>query len=138
MAAREYTVRIPARLLKDRTLSPDARYLRVQLTAYADARSGKTYVSGKRLQEDLRWGRRKREKAQAELCAAGWLRKLWKRGQHARFGKLVYVVCTPFPATAQFQRSGESEQLISSHSQSQVRSEVTILTTKRRENLPLE
>jgi hypothetical protein len=133
----DYIVPIPARLAKDSSLTSDARMLRVLIGAYADGRTGGTYVTGKILQENLGWGRRRREKAQAELCKAGWLRLGWKRGAHAVYARRLYFVCDPASTVAQFERCGEKEQLISYHSQSQVRSSnTTFLTTtnKKRPN----
>jgi len=141
VAKKDFIVPVPARLLKDRSLSPDARQLRVQIGAYADGGTGRTYVTGETLQADLRWGRRRREKAQAELCRAGWLRLEWKRGSRAKFARRIYVACDPLATIAQFQRSGEPEQLISYHSQRQVRSLINHkpdLTKKASETLLLE
>ena len=110
---RGFVVHIPVRLLRDRALSPEARFLYVQLKAYADGASGRTYVRGETLEKDLRWGRRKRERAQGELCKTGWLRLERKSAARGRFGRRIYVVCDPLSTIAHSEHSGEIEQLIS-------------------------
>jgi len=128
-------VHIPARLLRDRSISADARILRSLIAAYADAKTGRTYVKGETLQLDLGWGRRRREKAQAELRRAGWLRLEWKRGAHRVFARRVYVICDPLSTVAQFERSGEPAQLISYHSQSQVKSSIPTNLTEAKNKI---
>jgi hypothetical protein len=130
MPAKDFIVHIPARFLKDSSISDDARILRVVLAAYADGKTGRTYVTGKTLQENLRWGRRKRERAQRELERTGWLRLEWKRGAQSIFARRIYVICDPHSTVAQFERSGETAQLISYHSQSKVKSSNTTNLTE--------
>lgn len=134
-------MRIPARFLKDSHLSSDARILRSVIAAYADGKTGRTYVTGKKLQETLGWGRHRREKAQGELYRNGWLRLNWKRGERAKFARRIYVLSDPSLTAAQFGRSGETEQLISYHSQSQVKSSIPTSLTEskaRPEQFPEE
>jgi hypothetical protein len=121
---RDFEVRIPARFLKDPRISADAKALRVLIGAYADGRTGVTFVHSKTLEEVLAWGRRRRERAQAELEEAGWLRLSWKRGMHGRWARRIYALCEP-STIARFERSGETAQLISHHGQSHVRSSMT-------------
>lgn len=130
VAPKDFIVRIPARFLKDDSLSGDARLLRSLIAAYADGKTGHAYVSGKTLQAKLHWGRRRRENAQAELSRKGWLRLGWKRGAHAVFSRRTYTLCDPKVPVAQFEHSGKAEQLITDHSQSQVRSPITTSLTE--------
>lgn len=60
------------------------------LGAYADGRTGCSYVQPSTLQEILGWGRDRREAAQRELVRRGWLRLGWKRGARARWARRVY------------------------------------------------
>jgi len=124
----DFNVRIPARFLKDPTISADAKLLRAVIGAYADGRTGKSYVGLKTLEELLGWGRRRRERAQADLAKAGWLRLEWKHGSRGRWFKRIYEVCEP-RTVARIERSGETAQLISSHSQSQVKSSIPTTLT---------
>ncbi|MBI3669176.1 MAG: hypothetical protein HY237_05295 [Acidobacteria bacterium] len=64
-ARRDFYVRVPARLLKDPKLSPEAKLLRVILAAYADARTGRTFVGLATLERLLRCGR-----AGSSCCAS--------------------------------------------------------------------
>ena len=128
--SRDFQVRIPARLLQNRTLSANARILRALIASYADGGSGITYVKPERLQEDLGWGRRKREQTQRELERAGWLRLTWSRALRGHFRRRVYELCDPELTVAHFERSGKTAQLISSHSQSQVKSSLPIILTR--------
>ena len=122
-------MRIPARFLKDPTISSDAKVLRAEIGAFADGRTGYSYVQARMLEGILHWGRRRREKAQKELVSRGWLKLGWKRGAHAVWARRTYWLCQP-SAVARFERSGEMAQLISNHSQSQVRSSVTTNLTE--------
>jgi hypothetical protein len=122
--ARDFNVLIPARFLKDDSLSSDARILRAVIGAYADGETGMSYVTGKKLQAILGWGRQRRENAQRELHQKGWLRLDWKRGERAKFARRIYALADPAHTVAQSERSGKPEQLISYHSQSQVRSSI--------------
>jgi hypothetical protein len=128
-AKRDFEVRIPARFLKDPAISSDAKILRALIGAYADGKTGMTYVRPNRLEEVLGWGRRRREQAQAELAKAGWLHLRWKRGSRGRWLKRIYELCDP-STVARFERSGETAQLIIHHSQSQVRSSMTTSLTE--------
>ncbi len=128
-AKQDFEVRIPARFLKNPKMSADAKVLRALIGAFADGHTGVSYVSLKRLEEVLRWGRRRRERAQAELAEAGWLRLKLRRGAHGRWAKRIYELCDP-NTVARFERSGETAQLIIHHSQSQVRSSMTTSLTE--------
>jgi hypothetical protein len=129
VASKDFIVRIPARLLKDSSISANARILWSVIAAHADGHSGETYVTAKTLERCLNWGRRKREQAQAELCRHEWLFLKWRRGLHGKFARRTFVVPLPKPTAVQFERSGETEQLISHHSQSQVKSSDTTSLT---------
>jgi hypothetical protein len=109
----DFMVRLAARFLKDPAISSDAKVLRAALGAYADGRTGCTYVQPSTLQEILGWGRGRREAAQRELVRRGWLRLGWKRGARARWARRVYFL-TPM-TVARFGRSGEIAQLIIDH-----------------------
>lgn len=117
---RDYEVRIPARFLKNPAISSDAKALLALIKSFADGKTGLTFVRPKKLDGILHWGRGRREKAQRELCVTGWLSVGWKRGL-GRWSRRIYEVCQP-GTVARFQRSGEKAQLISHHSQSQVKS----------------
>ncbi len=117
-------MRIPARFLKDASISSDAKVFRAVIAAFADGKTGRTHVTGKKLQVTLCWGRRRREKAQAELSKTGWLQLGWKRGNRGKFARRIYIVTAPGLTVPQFEHSGETDQLISYHSQSQVRSSI--------------
>jgi hypothetical protein len=88
----DFMVRLAARFLKDPAISSDAKVLRAVLGAYADGRTGCTYVQPSTLQEVLGWGRDRREAAQRELVRRGWLRLGWKRGARARWARRVYFL----------------------------------------------
>jgi hypothetical protein len=126
---RDFEVRIPARFLKDPAISCDAKVLRAAIGAFADGKTGVTFVQPKRLEKILDWGRRRREHAQAELAKAGWVRLKWRRGHHGRWARRIYELCDP-STVARFERSGETAQLISHHSQSQVKSSGTTNLTE--------
>jgi hypothetical protein len=126
---RDFEVRIPARFLKDPAISSDAKVLRAEIGAFADGKTGETFVRPKTLETILGWGRRRREQAQAELAEAGWLRLKWRRGSNGRWARRIYELCKP-STVARLERSGEKAQLISHHSQSQVRSSQTTSLTE--------
>jgi hypothetical protein len=123
-------VRIPARFLKDSSISANARILWSVIAAYADGKTGETYVTGRILERCLRWGRRRRERAQAELCGRGWLFLKWRRGLHGKFARRIFAIPLPNSTVAPFERSDETEQLISNQSQSQVKSSNTTNLTE--------
>jgi hypothetical protein len=127
---KDFIVRLPARFLKDASISSDARVLRSVIAAFADGKTGTAYVTGKKLQATLGWGRDRREKAQSELRRNGWLRLGWKRGARARFARRIYALSDPTSTVAQFDRSGDSAHLISDHIRSQVRSSIPTDLTK--------
>jgi hypothetical protein len=131
VAKKEYTVRIPARFLKDPAISSDAKALFAVIKSFADGKTGVTFVRPKKLDQILHWGRGRRERAQRELHTKGWLQVGWKRG-FGRWSMRTYQVSQP-GTVADSQRSGESAQLISDHSQSQVRSITTSLTEPKKQ-----
>jgi len=92
---RDYFVRTPARLLKDPRISPGAKLLRVLIAAFADERTGRTYVSPRRLDTLMCCGRNRRQRLQNELLAAGWLRMERERMANGHLGKRIYFVCVP-------------------------------------------
>lgn len=119
---REFFCRIPASLVKDSALSPAAKVLYLVLAAHADARTGRTFVRLRTIERLLRWGRWKRENAQKELAASGWLRLTRKPCARGRWGTRVFVLSLSAPflsraANARFHRSGEIGQLDHYHSQ---------------------
>jgi len=120
---RDFIVRIPARFLKDPCISSDAKALFAVIKSFADGKTGLTFVRPKKINQILHWGRGRREKIQRELCDEGWLQVGWKRGL-GKWARRVYQISEPY-TVARFQRSGDSGQLISYHSQSQVRSSIT-------------
>jgi hypothetical protein len=126
---RDFEVRIPARFLKDPAISSDAKVLRAEIGAFADGKTGETFVRPKTIEGILGWGRRRRERAQSELSQAGWLRLKWRRGTHGRWARRVYQLCDP-STVAHLERSGGNVQLISHHSQSQVKSPMTTSMTE--------
>lgn len=113
----------PARFLKDPAISSNAKALRVVIGAHADGPYGESYVKPMTLEQILGWGRRRRERAQAELEKAGWLRLTWRRGMHGRWARRIYKLCDP-STVVRFERSGKTAPLISYHSQSQVKSSI--------------
>jgi hypothetical protein len=114
---REFYCRVPASLAKEPTLSPRAKLLYLVLVAHADARTGRAYLRLRKLDEHLRCGRNAREQAQRELVRAGWLRLERKMSGGGRWGSRVFVIFfSRQPASALFDRSGESEHFFSSHS----------------------
>jgi hypothetical protein len=92
---RDYYARLAARFLKDPLISPDAKLLRALLAAFADERTGRTYVSLRRIQLLMRCGRQRRSSAQNELVAAGWLKLIRERAYGGRLGRLTYLLCEP-------------------------------------------
>jgi len=91
----EFMVRIAACFLKDPAISADAKALRAVLGAYADGRTGRSYVHPRTLETVLRWGRRRREAAQRELVRGRWLRLERKRPARGQFGRRIYVLLCP-------------------------------------------
>lgn len=127
-----YEVRIPARFLKEPRISSDAKVLRSVLGAFADGITGRSCVSPKRLQVVLDWGRYRRERAQTELVAKGWLRLEWERGIRGRWARRIYWLCEPPSTVAHFGRSGANEHALLNdqhHSQVLLSSHVRSLTT---------
>jgi hypothetical protein len=91
----EFMVRVAARFLKDPAISADAKALRAVLGAYADGRTGRSYVHPSTLETVLNWGRARREAAQRELARGGWLRLERKRPARGQFGRRVYILLCP-------------------------------------------
>jgi hypothetical protein len=117
-STREYFCRIPASLVKDPKLAPEAKLLYLVLAAHADGRTGKTYLGLRTIERLMRCSRAKRERAQRTLVQAGWLRLERKRCGQGRWGKRVFVLSFLAPRTsARFHRSGEREPFIFDHSQ---------------------
>jgi hypothetical protein len=104
---REFRFAVPARLIKDPHLSPAAKLLRVILAAYADARTGRAHVALKTIERLMRCSRTRRERAQRELVAAGWLQLERERMGRGLLGRRIFLLCEP-PAltTASFHHSG--------------------------------
>lgn len=92
---KDYYARLAARFLKDPLISPDAKLLRALLAAFADERTGRTYVSLRRIQQLMRCGRHRRSAAQNELAANGWLKLIRERAYGGRLGRLTYLLCEP-------------------------------------------
>ncbi len=117
-ARRDFYVRVSARFLKDPNLSPEAKLLRVILAAYADARTGRTFVGLVTLERLMGCARKKRGRAQRELVKAGWLRLEWQRIGGSSWARREFVLCEPEPSTTgQIARCAEKDQLISHQSQ---------------------
>jgi hypothetical protein len=94
---RDYYARLAARFLKDPLISPDAKLLRALLAAFADERTGRTFVSLRRIEGLMRCGRKRRSAAQNELVAAGWLQLVRERAYGGRLGRLSFRLCEPTP-----------------------------------------
>ena len=94
---RDFVVRVPARLLKNKNISPDARLLWCTLGAFADGGTGRSHVGPETLNDLLDCGRALREEAQRELCKAGWLRIEFERGDRGRWSQRIYILSTPPP-----------------------------------------
>ena len=88
----DFVVRVAARFLKDPAISSDAKALRAVLGAYADGRTGRTYVLPSTLEQVLGWSRYRRGRAQRELVRRGWLRLGWKRARQARWARRIYFL----------------------------------------------
>ncbi len=114
--AREFQVRIPARFLKDPEISPAAKLLRVLLAAFADAQTGRTYLSLRRIEQLMGCGRIARQKAQRELAAAGWIRLERKRLGRGRWGRRVFVLGEPAdPPQSNFSTVVNLDRIVISH-----------------------
>src|SRR5208282_4347498 len=109
--AADFIVRIPARFLKDPTLSADAKALRAVLGAFADGHTGRSYVRPENLGKTLGWGRCRREAAQRELVSSGWLALQRKCALRGRYGRRVYILTEP-STIARSDHSGQIEQYI--------------------------
>ena len=94
-ATTNFIVRIPARFLKDATISSDAKALRAVLGAFADGRTGRSYVKPSTLEALLGWGEDRRLAAQRELVERGWLRLERKRPAKGRWGARVFILVDP-------------------------------------------
>jgi hypothetical protein len=125
--------RIPAVLLKQERISSNGRVLWCVLSAFADASTGTTYVSGKTVDKVLGWkGRGRRERAQRELVEAGWLQLKFRRGGRGRWARRFFVLLRPDLTTDNFHRSGQiqrhdqlpqaTQRMVFGFGQSQVRS----------------
>ena len=118
MASREFYCRIPASLVKEPALAPEARLLYLVLAAHADGRTGKTYVGVGTIERLMGCSRAKRERAQRLLVQAGWLRLERKRCGRGRWGKRVFVISfLRLRTSACFHRSGKNEPFIFDHGQ---------------------
>jgi len=111
MHSADFIVRVPARLLKDPALSTDAKALRAVLGAYADGHTGRAYVRPENLGKTLGWGRDRRETAQRELVASGWLQLARRQPSRGRWGRRVYILVEP-ATIAGSDRCGEIPQYI--------------------------
>ena len=94
-SAPDFRVQISARFLKDPAVSPTAKLFLAILRAYADTRTGVSYVTAATLQKLLRCSRGKREAAQREMVESGWLKLAWLRGQRGKWARRVFVVAEP-------------------------------------------
>ena len=113
IAKRDYYARLAARFLKDPLISPDAKLLRALLAAFADERTGRTFVSLRRIERLMRCGRKRRSAAQNELVAAGWLQLVRERAYGGRLGRLSFRLCEPPPSeppVGPFRHSGGAAQ----------------------------
>lgn len=119
-AKRLFYVRISAEFLKDNRISADARLLYCVLAAYADSRTGISYVRPKTLQKTLRWGRRRREQAQGVLVERGYLKLGRKPCARGRWGTRTWSLPKQPATIARFERSGENAQLYPSPQSSHV------------------
>ncbi len=100
----EFLCRVPVSLMKDASISPEAKLLYVALCAHADEHTGRTFVRPATVERIMGCGRGVRERAQRELA-----RKACSRG---RWGIRVYRILFCRSTTiARFHRSGQNEQL---------------------------
>ena len=95
MARREFRVLVPARFIKDPNISPQAKLLRVILGAFADGKTGRTYVGLRTVERLMGCGRDARRRAQRELVRAGWLRLERKPAARGRWGCRLFILCEP-------------------------------------------
>ena len=129
---RVFWVRVPNTLLKSENVSPDAQLLWAKIAAHADGHTGMSYVSGSKLEKLMCCGRRRRQKAQSELVRKGWLKIYRKHAERGRWGSRIYQILIEGQTREQFKHRGESDPYISYHSQGQVRSITTRLTTSEK------
>jgi hypothetical protein len=94
-AGPDFRVVIPARFLKDPTVSPTAKLMLATLRAYADVSTGVCFVRTETVERLLRCGRDRREAAQRELVRLGWLRLGWRRGYRGKWARRVFFVSDP-------------------------------------------
>jgi len=114
-APREYFTRTPARFLKDPNISPGAKLLRVLLTAFADERTCRTFVTPRRLDLLMDCEHKYRERLQRELVAAGWLKLERDRKPNGHLGRRIYFLCAPpMPVSSTSGRNGPSKESIPS------------------------
>jgi hypothetical protein len=112
---REYFARTPARFLKDPNISPGAKLLRVLLTAFADERTCRTFVTPRRLDRLMDCEHKYRERLQRELVAAGWLKLEGDRKPNGHLGRRIYCLCAPpMPVSSTSGRNGPSKESIPS------------------------
>jgi len=114
-APREYFARTPARFLKDPNISPGAKLLRVLLTAFADERTCRTFVTPRRLDRLMDCEHKYRERLQRELVATGWLKLQRDRKPNGHLGRRIYFLCAPpMPISSTSGRNGPSKESIPS------------------------
>jgi hypothetical protein len=93
--AQDFYPRVPARLVKDGSLSDHARFLWITISTFADGRSHESHVTSKGLRATLGWGRAKLERAERELFTRGLLLVRWQRGASGRFERRIFQVVQP-------------------------------------------
>ena len=89
---REFFCRIPASLVKDPQLAPEAKLLYLVHCARADEHTGEPFVSGATIERLMGCCRTIPERAQRELVASGWLKLKRKPCARGRWGQRVYVL----------------------------------------------
>ena len=118
-AKQDFWIRVPARLAKDLSISPEARLLWVTLKAFADIRTGCTFVSPAHLDRLLRRHRQTRERAQRELVKAGWLR-IKRIRDKGRIKRVEYTLVEPSSTTAAKRSTGTTAVFSSANKYSKV------------------
>ena len=92
---RDFYAHVSARFSKDATISPDAKSLRLLLGTFADARTGRTHVGLRRIEQLMACRRERRARAQRDLIRAGWLQLERERMSDGRLGCVTFILWEP-------------------------------------------
>jgi helix-turn-helix protein len=99
VSTNEYFCRIPASLVKDAERPPAAKLLYLVVAAHADSRTGKTYIGLRTLERWMDCKSRTRQEAQQALVKSGRLRLERRVCSEGRWGKQIFTLILPAPAT---------------------------------------